>query len=180
MALKDLKKEMEEKSEMERAKCRWIISEVIQSWISNQDEFTLFAVFFLDCPVNWNSLMGSISDDIMERLVTAFPTKGKLVIHPEWDIWDRGKKPHKEVVKVSVDVDADDFPTLMLDIFTKRWQTMDLLSMMRELKRTLGERHLDRRDLYWRHVYRDIPTIQVQENLSCLLRFVMHEEPTNE
>ena len=157
------------------------------------DEFTLFAVFlFLDHPVNRNSPMRSISDDIMERLVTAFPTKGKLVIHPKWGIRARGKKPHKEVVEVSVDFKGDDFPTLMLDIFTKRWQTMDLLSMMRELKRTLGERQLDSRDVYWREVYRGIPrqrvtkrllpvsSIQVQENLSCLLRFVMHEEPTNE
>lgn len=152
----------------------------------SSDEFTLFAVFlFLDHPVNRNSPMRSISDDIMERLVTAFPTKGKLVIHPEWDIRDRGKKPHKEVVEVSVDFKGDDFPTLMLDIFTKRWQTMDLLSMMRELKRTLAERQLERRQVYRGFLTvtnRPLPvsSIQVQENLSCLLRFVMHEEPTNE
>ena len=30
----------------------------------------------------------------------------------------------------------------MLEIFTKRWQTMDLISMMRELKRSLAEKRL--------------------------------------
>ena len=50
---------------------------------------------------------------------------------------------HKELVEVSVPFGGDVFLPLMLEIFIKRWQTMDLISMMRELQRSLAEKSME-------------------------------------
>ena len=63
---------------------------------------------------------------------------------------------------------------LMLEIFIKRWQTMDLISMMRELGRSLAE--MPRRGFLSQE---KLKNFTIEENLSCLVRFIMHEEPTN-
>ena len=81
----------------------------------------------------------------------------------------------KELVDVSVPFDGDVFLPLMLEIFIKRWQTMDLISMMRELKRSLLRESIRRGPL----LPRDFEEFIIKENLSCLVRFIMHEEPTN-
>ena len=69
---------------------------------------------------------------------------------------------------------GDVFLPLMLEIFIKRWQTMDLISMMRELGRSLAE--MPRRGFLSRV---KLKNSTIEENLSCLVRFIMHEEPTN-
>ena len=106
-------------------------------------------------------------------MVTAFPTKVKLIIHSSF------RQPHswlhEELVEVSVPFDGDVFLPLMLEIFIKRWQTMDLLSMMRELARSLAEKYTGRGFLFTRY----FEELIIKENLSCLVRFIMHEEPTN-
>ena len=83
--------------------------------------------------------------------------------------------PHKELVEVSVPSSGDVFLPLMLEIFIKRWQTMDLISMMRELGRSLGGKYTGRGFFF----PRDFEEFIINENLSCLVRFIMHEEPTN-
>ena len=97
----------------------------------------------------------------------------KLIIHSP------SRQPRllsrKELVEVSVPFDGDVFLPLMLEIFIKRWQTMDLISMMRELKRSLARGSIGS-DYFFQ---RDFEELIVTENLSCLVRFIMHEEPTN-
>ena len=83
--------------------------------------------------------------------------------------------PHKELVELSVPFDGNVFLPLMLEIFIKRWQTMDLISMMRELKRSLVRKSIGSGYLF----QMDSEELIVKENLSCLVRFIMHEEPTN-
>ena len=96
----------------------------------------------------------------------------KLIIHSS------SRQPrllsHKELVEVSVPFDGDVFLPLMLEIFIKRWQTMDLISMMRELGRSLAE--MPKRGFLSRV---KLKNSTIEENLSCLVRFIMHEEPTN-
>ena len=70
---------------------------------------------------------------------------------------------------------GDVFLPLMLEIFIKRWQTMDLISMMREIKRSLAEKSMGIGILFPRESEESI----IKENLTCLVRFIMHEEPTN-
>ena len=104
-------------------------------------------------------------------MVTAFPTKVKLIIH------SLSHQPflrkHEELVEVSVPFDGDVLLPLMLEIFIKRWQTMDLLSMMRELGRSLAK---ESRDFLFLEYFEEFI---MNENLSCLVRFIKHEEPTN-
>ena len=119
---------------------------------------------------SWLSQAGnSFVESVKERLVTAFPTKVKLIIHSSF------RQPHswlyEELVEVSVPFDGDVFLPLMLEIFIKRWQTMDLISMMRELRRSLAERSLLFQESFGNLI--------IRENLSCLVRFIMHKEPTN-
>ena len=76
---------------------------------------------------------------------------------------------------MSVPFYGDILLPLMLEIFIKRWQTMDLISMMRELERSLGEKNTVRVFPFLRDQEESI----IKENLSCLVRFTMHEEPTN-
>ena len=106
-------------------------------------------------------------------MVTAFPTKVKLIIHSS--SCQPRLLSRKELVDVSVPFDGDVFLPLMLEIFIKRWQTMDLISMMRELKRSLVRKSIGSGYLF----QMDFEELIVKENLSCLVRFIMHEEPTN-
>ena len=76
---------------------------------------------------------------------------------------------------MSVPFPGNAFLPLMLEIFIKRWQTMDLLSMMRESARSLAEKYAGRGFLFTRY----FEELIIKENLSCLVRFVMHEEPTH-
>ena len=78
--------------------------------------------------------------------------------------------PHKELVEVSVPSSGDVFLPLMLEIFIKRWQTMDLISMMRELRRSLAEKPMEKKESFGNLI--------IRENLSCLVRFIMHKETT--
>ena len=64
---------------------------------------------------------------------------------------------------------------LMLEIFKKRWQTMDLISMMRELSRSLEGKYTVRGFRF----PRESEELIIKENLSCLVRFIKHKEPTN-
>ena len=105
-------------------------------------------------------------------MVTAFPTKVKLIIHSLYH--EPRLRKHKELFEVSVPFYSDVLLPLMLEIFIKRWQTMDLLSMMRELNRSLAIESIER-DLF-RGVCEEVI---IKENLSCLVRFIMHKEPTN-
>lgn len=89
--------------------------------------------------------------------------------------WEAESRVHEELVQVSRSV-CDDFLPSMLEIFTKRWQTMDLISMMREMKRTEGEKLQKIANIY---SFSRGETLTIKENLSCLIRFIIHEEPTN-
>lgn len=88
---------------------------------------------------------------------------------------------HENLVDVCTRCEDGGFLTSMLEIFTRRWQTMDLISMMRELKRSLRKKKIKhikgpRHRLYGRE---EITVIaRIEENLSCIVRLKMHEEPT--
>lgn len=56
----------------------------------------------------------------------------------------------------------------MLDLLKKRWQTLDFISVMRELKRTLRAEGIGKETMeLWD---RNIQAVEVQENLSFLPR----------
>lgn len=61
--------------------------------------------------------------------------------------------------------------TTMLDLLKKRWKTLDLISVMQELKRTLRAEEISRKQEERVELWdRNIQAVEIQENLSFLPR----------
>ena len=59
----------------------------------------------------------------------------------------------------------------MLDLLKKRWQTLDLISVMQELKRTLRAERISRKQEETMELWdRNIQAVEIRENLSFLPR----------
>ena len=76
-----------------------------------------------------------ITGIMMEKL-TSFPTPPKLVVTPTWNT-----HPSKELEEIPelllVEYRGDEGALgTILEVLSKRWQTMDLISMMKEAQRT--------------------------------------------
>ena len=121
------------------------------------------------------------SESVLEGLVVEklalIPDHAKLVVSPsEFRSIDKVPEiPHvKYLVRgvletppgVYPDVRNVPFFTLMIEIFYKRWQTLDLISMMQELKRTTFQDY--------RRYYRE--NISIKDRLSSLPAFQKKEE----
>ena len=109
-------------------------------------------------------------DECVEKKLALLPDHAKLVVGPSW-LKSIGKVP--ETLHVMYPGDEQQEPstfTLMTEIFNKRWQTLDLISMMQELKRAC----YNKGDAYL--VRRKIPFIIIKDNMSTRLRFQKTEE----
>ena len=139
------------------------------------DKYSSVAVFFIfnDYDNQFDSEVEQLIYHCKKRLVTAFPTKVKLTIHSL--SFQTFVSPREELFEVNVRFGGEDFLPLMLETLTKRWQTMDLHSMMREFRRSLARNPIEKGDLS----RRNFKNLWIDDNLSCLVRFIMHEEPTN-
>ena len=139
------------------------------------DKYSSVAVFFIfnDYDNRFCNEVEQLIYHCKKRLVTAFPTKVKLTIH-SLSFWNF-VSPREELFDVNVRFGGEDFLPLMLETLTKRWQTMDLHSMMREFERSLARNPIEEGD----RSLRDFRKLSISDNLSCLVRFIMHEEPTN-
>ncbi|KAL9959127.1 hypothetical protein ACROYT_G036215 [Oculina patagonica] len=136
--------EPEVRKEIEKAKLS--ASAVIDRWIHNQGNLSLFAVFvFLDLewdmPDTVERMWTTLMEDVLGKLVTGIPDKVKFVVHRESSLmWAKDKLP--ETLTITTLIVGDAFLTLMLEILNKRWRTLDLISMMGELKRSFQfEKH---------------------------------------
>ena len=138
------------------------------------DKYSSVAVFFIfnDYDNQFDSEVQQLIYHCKKRLVTAFPTKVKLTIHSSIRQF---VSPREELFEVNVRFGGEDFLPLMLETLTKRWQTMDLHSMMREFRRSLARNPIEKGDLS----RRNFGKLWMDDSLSCLVRFIMHEEPTN-
>ncbi|KAJ7377991.1 hypothetical protein OS493_025307, partial [Desmophyllum pertusum] len=145
-----------EKLRKEIEKAKTAISTAMDKWIHNQDKFTCFAVFVIS-DGKW-STEAMLEECIMEKLAL-IPDHAKLVVTPsEWETI--GTVP--ETLHVMYNVVNTYLPisislrvfSLMIEIFNKRRETLDVVSMMQELSRTLFGRGIGTKD-----------------NLSTLLRF---------
>ena len=90
------------------------------------------------------------------------PDRAKLVVSPS-EFKSIGKVPETLHV-VYRDVGEVPFFTRMIEIFNKRWKTLDLISMMRELKRTVATDYRGYKDL-----------ISIEDSLSSLPTFQKKE-----
>ena len=94
---------------------------------------------------------------ILEKL-TSFPTAPKLVVTPTWNGY-----PSKELeeipegLHVEYEGGEEAYGTI-LEVLFKRWQTLDLISIMKEAQRTLAKSGWDRME-------------KITDNLSAVPRF---------
>jgi len=166
--VEQLEKELEEveaKEKREEENIKTTASKVIDRWIQRQDEFSFFAVFTFSSV--WQS------DDVSSKLCLGIPNKTKLVVG---DWWTAEKL--SETLLVTFPRDTLGFHlglgqslTLLLDILNKRWQTLDLVSMMDELKRSAF------RQMGGRYPYRGGRLIIITgDTLSSLPRFKREQD----
>ncbi|XP_015752592.1 PREDICTED: uncharacterized protein LOC107332373 isoform X3 [Acropora digitifera] len=95
---------------------------------------------------------------IMMEKLTSFPTAPKLVVTPTWNT-----HPSKELGEIpeSLHVEYEGGEVVVssiLEVLSKRWQTVDLISIMKEVQRTL-----------WRYGANKIT--KIADNLSTIPRF---------
>ena len=71
---------------------------------------------------------------IMMKKLTSFPTAPKLVVTPTWNICS---EPRKIPECLDVEYMGDEGPlSIILEVLSKRWQTLDLISIVKEAQRT--------------------------------------------
>ena len=80
-------------------------------------------------------LNSSTLNKVVAKTLALFPNHTKLLVGAPSSKWI-GSLPESLIVNFS-NIPADFFVSSMIEIFNKRWYTLDLLSMMQELKRTL-------------------------------------------
>ena len=138
------------------------------------EKFTCVAVFLIcDDKLYSESVL---EERVVEKLAL-IPDHTKLVVSPS-EFRSIDKVPEILHVKYLVrevpetppgvypDVRDVPFFSLMIEIFNKRWQTLDLISMMQELKRTTFQDY--------RMCYRE--SISIKDRLSSLPAFQKKEE----
>jgi len=133
----------------------------MDEWIHSQEKFTCVAVFIISDDELYSEAV--LQERVVEKLAL-IPDHAKLVFSPYgWKSID--KVP--ETLHVSYySRFVLPFFTQMIEIFNKRWQTLDLISMMQELKRTTVK------DYY--SYYGNF--ISIKDSLSSLPTFQKKEE----
>jgi len=130
------------------------VSTVIDRWIRRQDDFSFFAVF--------NLLDLSLFSDVIRKLVSRIPNKTKFVV----DAWPLRKL--SETLQVSFPSSCD--ISLLPEIVHKRWQTLDLVTMVHECKRSVYTRWEPKRSKF------SLPSLTVTDTLSSLPRFKREDD----
>jgi hypothetical protein len=110
-----------------------------------------------------SSTANAVLEECVAEKLAVIPDHTKLVVSPYW--WKSIAATVPETLHVMYPDDGG-LPvfTRMIEIFNKRWQTLDLISMMQELKRTAAR------------AYRRYPSISIKDSLSTLPTFQKKEE----
>jgi len=107
------------------------ISTAMDEWIHNQEKFTCVAVFVISDDELYSKIV--LEECVAEKLAI-IPDHTKLVVSSS-DFKSLAEVPETLHVSYHASEVSRTFIS-MIEIFNKRWQTLDLISMMRELKRT--------------------------------------------
>ena len=102
------------------------------------DDFSFFAVFHLDPDASY----WSMPEAILSELMSAITDKLKFVVCPRFGCstpYDVLSGPETLVTAHNFWVRAPTYVKMLLEILNKRWQTLDLKSMMSELQRSSSE-----------------------------------------
>ena len=108
---------------------------------------------------------GDLITGIMMEKLTSFPTAPKLVVTPSWSI--RPLKELREIPeRLHVEyVGGEGVVHTILEVLSKRWQTQDLISIMKEVQRTVAR-------------YGGNKITKITDNLSVIPRFQPTPEQT--
>ena len=95
---------------------------------------------------------------IMMEKLASFPTATKLLVTPTWNT-----RPSKELGEIpeSLHVEyrgGEETLSSILEVLSKRWQTLDLISIMKEVQRTVSR-------------YGGNKITKITDNLSAIPRF---------
>ncbi len=105
-------------------------------FISSVETFTCLAVFVISEERLFKEFIEGVFDECVVKKLALLPDHPKLVVGPS------GWKSISEVPEtLYASYPANEWHsslifTWMIEIFNKRWQTLDLIAMMQELKRT--------------------------------------------
>jgi len=122
------------------------------------ENFTCVAVFIISDDDFFSAAL--LEQHVIDTL-ELIPNRTKLVVSPS-QFESLAEVPETLHVRY-YSCDGLLFFTRMIEIFNKRWQTLDLISMMQELKRTQATRH-------------GCGFCSMKENLSTLPKFQQKEE----
>ena len=138
--------------------------------------FSLFAVFVFVTSNVLTEFVGeedSMMVNLMKRLVSGIPDKIKFLVGSPI----LNSVPESSESLVVTDLSALYLELLMLVILNKRWQTLDLISMMEELNRSVNEK-LNRSEWY-SPSWQNLRAISVTDRLSSRPRFKTEEDLTD-
>ena len=107
------------------------------------------------------NVMTEIRRLFREKLALIPDTKLVIANNRLANVWPNNATAH-ETLEVRYFV-GDILLVTMLEHLEKRWQTLDLISVMQEVKRTLASSHAQRR-------FPEREEVEVRENLSCIPR----------
>ena len=126
--------------------------------IFSSGNFSLFAVFLFS-KWHFQSMWTTL---LTEGLITSrIPDKIKVIIAPTpMSV----PEPAPETLLVTPRFTDEGFVTVALEILTKRWRTLDLISIMKELNRTYTLRNFGYTNL-----------VRITDRLSSLPRFKKEE-----
>ena len=132
------------------------------------EKFTCVAVFIISEDELYSK---AVLEECVTEKLAIIPDHTKLVVSPS-KFKSLAEVP--ETLHVSYHA-SKAFPTFisMIEIFNKRWQTLDVISMMQELKRTAG--------IFFKYdgdpfIYQRVPCISIKDSLSTLPTFQKKEE----
>ena len=133
-----------------------------------EEKFTCVAVFIISDDELYSE---AVLEECVGEKLAVFSHHTKLVISPS-EFKSLAEVP--ETLHVSYHA-SKVFPTFisMIEIFNKRWQTLDVISMMQELKRTAGISFKYDGNPFIDHM---VPCLSIKNSLSTLPTFQKKEE----
>lgn len=164
-----LQEEIKEKEKLVKDELKNVeeaISSIMDVWIHDQDHFTFFVVMESSDLYKFPDISTMIENCLAKKL-ELIPSRMKFVIGSQ--NWDR-LKHLPELLQVICYCSSSHFVVLMDEVINKRWQTLDIISMIKEIERNLllkKSSPFRDHELSWRY---DV-NLEIKDNLSLVPKF---------
>ncbi|PFX26307.1 uncharacterized protein LOC111329179 [Stylophora pistillata] len=164
-----LQEEIKEKEKLVKDELKNVeeaISSIMDVWIHDQDHFTFFVVMESSDLYKFPDISAMIENCLAKKL-ELIPSRMKFVIGSQ--NWDR-LKHLPELLQVICYCSSSHFVVLMDEVINKRWQTLDIISMIKEIERNLL---LKKSSPFREHELSliDDVNLEIKDNLSLVPKF---------